>query len=273
MSSTFFPGESKKETAMKIFPIPVLTDNYAYLVVDEATNEAGVVDPSEAKPVAAAVKREGVKLTTIINTHHHWDHVGGNEELVKEFPGLKVYGHKRDKDRTPCITNLVDEGDSLKIGGLAGRFLFIPCHTSGHVALHFPQEKSVFTGDTLFIAGCGRLFEGTATDMHNNMVKLMSLPNDTRVYCGHEYTEKNLKFALTLEPNNAQVQAKLQWAQEMRAKKLPTVPSTVAEEKEINPFVRVTNSELQANIKKQFPTLTLDPVSVLEKTRFLKDNF
>jgi len=258
---------------MKILPIPVLMDNYAYLVVDEATNEAGVVDPSEAKPVAAAVKREGVKLTTIINTHHHWDHVGGNEELVKEFPGLKVYGHKRDKDRTPCITNLVDEGDNLKIGGLEGRFLFIPCHTSGHVALHFPKEKAVFTGDTLFIAGCGRLFEGTATDMHNNMVKLMSLPNDTRVYCGHEYTEKNLKFALTLEPNNTQVQAKLQWAQEMRAKKLPTVPSTVAEEKEINPFVRVTNSELQANIKKQFPTLTLDPVSVLEKTRFLKDNF
>ena len=258
---------------MKILPIPVLMDNYAYLVVDEATNAAGVVDPSEAKPVAAAIKREGVKLTTIINTHHHWDHVGGNEELVKEFPGLKVYGHKRDKDRTPCITNLVDEGDNLKIGGLEGRFLFIPCHTSGHVALHFPKEKAVFTGDTLFIAGCGRLFEGTATDMHNNMVKLMSLPNDTRVYCGHEYTEKNLKFALTLEPNNTQVQAKLQWAQEMRAKKLPTVPSTVAEEKEINPFVRVTNSELQANIKKQFPTLTLDPVSVLEKARFLKDNF
>jgi hydroxyacylglutathione hydrolase len=131
----------------------------------------------------------------------------------------------------------------------------------------------VFTGDTLFIAGCGRLFEGTATDMHNNMVKLMSLPNDTRIYCGHEYTEKNLKFALTLEPNNTHVQKKLQWTQEMRAKKLPTVPSTVAEEKEINPFVRVTSSELQGNIKKQFPTLTLDPVSVLEKTRFLKDNF
>ncbi|MBI3799248.1 MAG: MBL fold metallo-hydrolase [Deltaproteobacteria bacterium] len=111
---------------MKILPIPVLTDNYAYLIIDEATNEAGVVDPSEAKPVAAAVKREGVKLTSIINTHHHWDHVGGNEELVKEFPGLKVYGHKRDQDRTPRITNLVDEGDRLKIGGLEGHFLFIP---------------------------------------------------------------------------------------------------------------------------------------------------
>jgi hydroxyacylglutathione hydrolase len=258
---------------MRIVPIPVLADNYAYLVIDEATNEAGVVDPSEAGPVATAVKREGVKFTTIINTHHHWDHVGGNKELVQEFPGLKVYGHKRDHDRTPCITNLIDEGDGVKVGGLTGRFLFIPCHTSGHVALYFANEKAVFTGDTLFIAGCGRLFEGTAADMHNNMVKLMSLPDDTRVYCGHEYTVKNLQFALTLEPNNAKAQSKLRWAQEMRAKKSPTIPSTVAEEKEINPFVRVTSAELQANIKKQFPTLTLDPVSVLEKTRHLKDNF
>jgi hydroxyacylglutathione hydrolase len=258
---------------MKIIPIPVLTDNYAYLLVDEATREAAVVDPSEAKPVADAVKREGVKFTTIINTHHHWDHVGGNKELVQAFPDLKVYGHKRDRDRTPCITNLVDEGDSVKIGTLEGRFLFIPCHTSGHVAVYFPKEQAVFTGDTLFIAGCGRLFEGTAADMHNNMVKLMALPEDTQIYCGHEYTVKNLQFALTLEPQNTKVQAKLNWAQAMREKKLPTVPSTVAEEKDINPFVRVNNAELQAHIKQQFPTLTLDPVTVLEKTRFLKDHF
>lgn len=258
---------------MRIIPIPVLADNYAYLLIDEATNEAGVVDPSEAGPVAEAVKREGVKFAAIINTHHHWDHVGGNEELVKEFPGLKVYGHKRDKDRTPAITNLVDEGDTIQIGKLTARFLFIPCHTNGHVALHFPQEKAVFTGDTLFIAGCGRLFEGTAADMHNNMVKLMSLPDDTRIYCGHEYTVKNLQFALTLEPQNDKIRSKLQWAQDLRARKAPTVPSTVAEEKEINPFVRVSNAELQANVKKQFPEITLDAVSVLAKTRQLKDNF
>jgi hydroxyacylglutathione hydrolase len=199
--------------------------------------------------------------------------VGGNEELVHAFPDVKVYGHKRDHDRTPCITNLVDEGDTVRIGGLTGGFLFIPCHTSGHVALHFPNEKAVFTGDTLFVAGCGRLFEGTAMDMHNNMVKLMSLPDDTRVYCGHEYTVKNLQFALTLEPGNAKVRAKLQWAQEARAKKAPTIPSTVAEEKDINPFVRVLSSELQANVKKQFPEVSLDPASVLAKVRHLKDNF
>lgn len=258
---------------MRIVPIPVLADNYAYLLIDETTKEAGVVDPSEAGPVATAVRQEGVKLLSIINTHHHWDHVGGNKELLQEFPDLKVYGHKRDKDRTPGITNLVDEGDTISIGQHQGRFLFIPCHTSGHVALYFPQEQAVFTGDTLFIAGCGRLFEGTAADMHNNMVKLTALPDDTRVYCGHEYTVKNLQFALTLEPSNAKAQAKLQWAQDMRAKKQPTIPSTIAEEKEFNPFVRVHNAELQANVKKQFPELKVDPVAILEKTRYLKDNF
>ncbi|MEW6300196.1 MAG: hydroxyacylglutathione hydrolase [Thermodesulfobacteriota bacterium] len=258
---------------MRVIPIPVLKDNYAYLVIDDATKDAAVVDPSEAKPVAAAVKREGVNFTAIINTHHHWDHVGGNEELVREFPHLKVYGHKRDRDRTPCITNLVDEGDTVRIGTLEGRFLFIPCHTSGHVAVYFPAEKAVFTGDTLFVAGCGRLFEGTAADMYNNMVKLMALPDDTRVYCGHEYTEKNLQFALTLEPSNAKVKEKLRWARAMREQQRPTVPSTVAEEKAINPFVRVNSTELQATLRKQFPSLSLDPVSVLEKTRFLKDQF
>ena len=258
---------------MRIVPIPVLADNYAYLLIDEATKEAGVVDPSEAGPVADAVRKEGVRLSAIINTHHHWDHVGGNEELAKEFPGVKVYGHTRDKDRTPAITNLINEGDTLNIGAHRGQFLFIPCHTNGHIALYFQHEKAVFTGDTLFVAGCGRLFEGTAADMHNNMVKLMALPDDTRVFCGHEYTVKNLQFALTLEPSNTKVQEKLRWAQDMRAKQLPTIPSTVAEEKQLNPFVRVQNAELQANVQKQFPEIRLEPVAVLEKTRALKDKF
>lgn len=258
---------------MKILPIPVLSDNYAYVLIDETTNEAGVVDPSEAGPVAAAIKREGVNFTTIINTHHHWDHVGGNKELVREFPQLKVYGHKRDETRTPCITHMVDEGDTVRIGNLEARFFFIPCHTSGHIAAYFEAEKSVFTGDTLFMAGCGRLFEGTASDMHNNMVKLMQLPDDTRIYFGHEYTVTNLNFALSLEPGNVKLQEKLRWAEDLRAKNQPTVPGTVGEEKEINPFVRVDSSELQEHVQQSFPGLSLDPVSVLEKTRFLKDNF
>ena len=258
---------------MNIITIPVLSDNYAYLIIDETTNEAGVVDPSEAGPVAEAIKREGVHFTTIINTHHHWDHVGGNKELVRAYPDLKVYGHKRDETRTPCITHMVDEGDTVAIGSLEGRFLFIPCHTSGHVAVYFPAEKLAFTGDTLFVAGCGRLFEGTAADMHNNMVKLSSLPEETRLYPGHEYTVKNLEFALSLEPNNAAVQAKLRWARDARAEDQPTIPSTVAEEKTINPFIRVDSQELRASIAGQFPGLQLDDVTVLERTRYLKDNF
>ncbi len=258
---------------MKVIPIPVLRDNYAYLVIDETTREAGVVDPSEAKPVARVVKKEGVTLTSILNTHHHWDHVGGNEELVQEFGNLRVYGHKRDRTRTPRITDLLDEGDEVHIGNLTAKVLFIPCHTSGHVAFYFEKEETVFTGDTLFIAGCGRLFEGTAQDMYQNMLKLMSLPDSTKIYCGHEYTENNLRFALTLEPGNPKVRAKYEWAKEMRAQKLPTVPSTVAEEKAINPFVRVHSRELQTNLRKQFPNLSLDPVSILEKTRYLKDHF
>ena len=214
-----------------------------------------------------------MNFTTIINTHHHWDHVGGNKELVQEFPQLKVYGHKRDETRTPCITNMVDEGDMVRIGNLEARFLFIPCHTSGHIAAYFEAEKSVFTGDTLFIAGCGRLFEGTASDMHNNMVTLMQLPDDTKIYCGHEYTVTNLNFALSLEPGNVKLQEKLRWAEELRAKNQPTIPGTVGEEKEINPFVRVDSSELQERVQQSFPGLALDPVSVLEKTRYLKDNF
>ena len=258
---------------MRVVPVPVLADNYAYVVVDESTNEAAVVDPSEATPLARVIRREGVNVSSILCTHHHLDHVGGNEGLVREFGSLRVYGHRRDKDRTPCITDLVDEGDKITVGALSATVLFIPCHTSGHVAYHFEKEKTVFTGDTLFVAGCGRLFEGTAADMHRNMVKLTALPAETRIYCGHEYTEGNLRFALTLEPENAKVRAKLDWTRKMRAKNLPTIPSTVAEEKETNPFVRVDSRELQQTLKKRFPDLALDPVSVLERARALKDSF
>ena len=238
---------------MKILPIPVLSDNYAYVLIDEATNEAGVVDPSEAGPVAAAIKREGVNFTTIINTHHHWDHVGGNKELVQEFPQLKVYGHKRDETRTPCFTNMVDEGDMVRIGNLEARFLFIPCHTSGHIAAYFEAEKSVFTGDTLFIAGCGRLFEGTASDMHNNMVTLMQLPDDTKIYCGHEYTVTNLNFAPQPGAGQCETSGKAALGRGTAGQKSADHSGTVGEEKEINPFVRVDSSELQERVQTVLP--------------------
>jgi hydroxyacylglutathione hydrolase len=192
---------------------------------------------------------------------------------LAELGPLRVFGHKRDKDRTPCITDLVDEGDEVKLGGLSARVLFIPCHTSGHIAYYFEKAKTVFTGDTLFVAGCGRLFEGTAADMYRNMVKLTALPDETKVYCGHEYTESNLRFALTLEPANPKTRAKLEWTREMRAKGRPTVPSTIGDEKETNPFVRVQSPELQENLRRRFPDLPPDPVAVLERTRALKDSF
>ena len=258
---------------MKVISIPVLSDNYAYLIIDEDTGDACVVDPSEAGPVSAAVRRENIHFTAIINTHHHWDHVGGNEELVKEYPDLKVYGHKKDETRTPRITHLVEDGDTTQIGKLNVRFLYIPCHTSGHVAAHFETEKCIFTGDTLFIAGCGRLFEGTAADMHDNMTKLMKLPDDTKIYCGHEYTVKNLEFALALEPNNEKIKKKLEWARGVVSRNLPTIPGQIGEEIDINPFVRVHSNELQSHEKNKFPGVGLDAVSILEKTRHLKDNF
>src|SRR3990172_8713471 len=185
---------------MQVIPIPQLADNYAYLVIDEASRRAGVVDCAEAAPVLAAAERAGVELCAILPTHHHYDHVGGNDDLLAAQPGLAVYGAD---ERIPGLTQKVADGDQIRIGSLAARVIFIPAHTSGHLAYYFEREKAVFTGDTLFAGGCGRLFEGDAAMMIRSLSKLMALPDDTQVYFGHEYTEKNLRFALSLEPTNA----------------------------------------------------------------------
>jgi hydroxyacylglutathione hydrolase len=184
---------------MKIVQIPLLRDNYAYLIICPKTNNAAIVDPSEAAPVERRVEQEKVTLTAILNTHHHRDHTGGNSELLAGG-NLEVYGHKSDQARIPGWTHGIDEGDEVRIGELRGNVLFIPGHTTGHVAYLF--GGNLFCGDTLFTAGCGRLFEGTAAQMHGSLKKLMALPDETKVYCGHEYTESNLRFALTLEPKN-----------------------------------------------------------------------
>ena len=255
---------------MRIIQIPLLRDNYAYLIVCENTNNAAVVDPSEAEPVLRQVEKEKVALTAILNTHHHRDHTGGNPGLLEHFP-LEVYGHMADKGRIPGLTHPLDEGDKVMIGKLSAKVLFIPGHTKGHVAYLF--EKKLFCGDTLFTAGCGRLFEGTAEQMHNSLSRLQQLPSDTLVYCGHEYTEKNLQFALTLEPNNKKLAEKTQSVRSLRAKGISTVPSTMAEERETNPFLRWDSREMQENLKRMFPNLGLDPVSVFAKVRELKDQF
>jgi hydroxyacylglutathione hydrolase len=255
---------------MRVVQIPLLRDNYGYLVVCEDTGEAAVVDPSEADPVLERIDREKVAPKAILNTHHHRDHTGGNPGILARR-GLEVYGHKNDKDRIPGLTRPVDEDDQIAIGRLSARVLFIPGHTAGHAAYLFGH--SLFCGDTLFTAGCGRLFEGTAEQMLDSLRKLMRLPDDTLVYCGHEYTEKNLEFALTIEPGNPRLADRLKRARAMRAQGLPTVPSTMAEEKETNPFLRSESREIQENLRKHFPDLAFTPVSVFARIRQLKDQF
>jgi hydroxyacylglutathione hydrolase len=257
-----------------VVAVPQLLDNYAYLVIDPATHEAAVVDCAEASPVLAEVKRRGIRLTTVLATHHHFDHVGGNNDLRAALPDLRIFGSAEDAPRIPGITNPVHDGDSVSVGKLAGRIIFIPAHTSGHVAYYFPNSKAVFTGDTLFAAGCGRLFEGDAKQMMSSLQRLAVLPDDTRVYCGHEYTQKNLEFAATLEPSNRAVSEKLQAVRVRRGRGEPTVPSTIAEEKATNPFLRTSSPELAASVRAKVPGLAAgDPVALFAATRALKDRF
>lgn len=258
---------------MRVVIVPVLSDNYAYLLIDDASKTAAVVDPSEAEPVLAAAAREGVALIAVLNTHHHFDHTGGNVELAAARPGLEIIGFEPDRDRIPGITRGVREGERVRVGALEGRVLFVPCHTTGHVAFVFGE--ALFSGDTLFAAGCGRFFEGTAKEMYRALYEVLgALPGETLLYCGHEYTEKNLRFASALEPNNPEVKRKLEAVVRLREKGLPSVPTTLAEERTYNPFLRVGSPELAAGVAQRMPEANLrDPVQVLAAVRALKDNF
>jgi hydroxyacylglutathione hydrolase len=255
---------------MTVVQIPLLKDNYGYLIVCPDTNEAAIVDPSEGEPVLQRADAEKVNLTSILNTHHHRDHTGGNPFLL-ERRSLKVSGHRSDEARIPGLSRPLDEGDEIRVGKLTGEVFFIPGHTTGHIAYLFGD--SLFCGDTLFVAGCGRLFEGTAEQMLNSLSRLKALPDETQVYCGHEYTEKNLEFASTLESGNREISAKLACVRELRARGLSTVPSTIREEKQTNPFFRWDSDEIKDHLKKQFTDLKLDPLSVFAQVRKLKDAF
>ena len=259
---------------MEIVPVPQLSDNYAYLLIDGETGEAAVVDCAEAAPVLAEVQRRAVRLTTVLATHHHFDHVGGNGDLLASVAGLRIYGSADDAPRIPGITHRVRDGDAVEVGRLRGRVILIPAHTSGHVAYYFPVERAVFTGDTLFAGGCGRLFEGDAAQMMASLGKLSALPDDTRVYCGHEYTEKNLRFALTLEPANRALQEKMAAVETLRRAGRPTVPSTIGEEKATNPFLRTESPELAASVRTRRADVPAgDRVALFAAVRQLKDRY
>ena len=266
---------------MRVERIPTLGDNYTYLIIDEATNEAAAVDAPEAGPVVARVDALGVNLTKVLSTHHHWDHSAANPELAQRYQA-PVFGHASDAERIPGFTNGLEEGDRIKVGQLEAEVIFIPAHTRGHIAYVFPD--AVFCGDTLFAAGCGRLFEGNPKMMHEALnLKLGRLPAQTRVYCGHEYTESNLRFALSVEPNNAATQKKMEWVRARRAKAASdwhdateaefSIPSTIGDEKTTNPFMRLDSPAIIESVRKAHPASDADPVTILGHIRAMKDSF
>jgi hydroxyacylglutathione hydrolase len=223
--------------------VPCLKDNYAYLV--KSGSQCAVVDPSEAAPVQQALARKGWKLTHILNTHHHLDHCGGNLEL-KQATGAVVIGPGKDAARIPGLDVGVDEASGWEFDGRKVAVLEVPAHTRG--AITFVIDGNAFTGDTLFLMGCGRLFEGDPQMMWSSLSKLMTLPDDTNIYCGHEYTESNGRFALTLEPGNQALQTRMSQVAATRAKGKPTVPATLALEKQTNPFLRPDQPEIRKSL-------------------------
>lgn len=228
--------------ALEIVRIPVLSDNYVWLVHETESGETMVVDPAVAEPVLDEAQARGWTITQICNTHWHPDHTGGNA-AIKEATGCTITGPAAEAERIPTLDRKVAEGDSISLGKVNAQVLDVPAHTAGHIAFHFPTEQVAFVGDTLFAMGCGRLFEGTAEQMYSNMRKLEALGDDTRIYCAHEYTQSNGRFALTVEPDNSALVTRMEKVNAMREAGEPTVPTTIALEKATNPFMRATSIE------------------------------
>ncbi len=252
---------------------PALVDNYVALLLSPYGRNVAIVDPAEAEPVIRHLRERYLQPVAIFNTHHHPDHTGGNRELQKAYD-LPVYGAAEDRDRIPGLTHPMYEGDRVTPAGLdrEGVVWDIPGHTHTHIAFVFPEDGLLFAGDTLFVAGCGRLFEGTAAQMEASLSRLASLPDSTRVYCGHEYTLKNLRFARAVEPENEAVREKLAWAEGVRARGEPTLPSTIGEEKRTNPFLRVRKPEVQAAALRRGAS-GADPAAVFAAIRAWRDRF
>ncbi|MDC0150504.1 hydroxyacylglutathione hydrolase [Candidatus Pelagibacter sp.] len=239
---------------MKIKIIKCLRDNYSYLIIDETDQTACVVDPSEAKPIINFLKDKGINLKYILNTHHHHDHVGGNLELKKKYD-CEIIGFKGDKDRIPEIDLLIENNQTWKRNNFEAKIYHIPGHTTGHIAFHFYKEKKIFTGDTLFSLGCGRIFEGTYEQMFLSLKKIKELPKDTEIYCGHEYTLQNSKFCIIQDPKNMKLKNKIREINQNIKNNLPTVPSMLGDELDCNIFLKAKD------------------IKSFSKLRDLKDNF
>lgn len=256
---------------MQIMRLSALSDNYIFLLHAPEDNIAAVVDPAEAEPVLQYLKKLDAELVAIFNTHHHFDHVGGNERLIEEFPQLCVYGGAEDRGRIPGQQKFLVEGDRVEFAGREGKVFFVPGHTRAHIAYYFPPQNDeagdLFCGDTLFAGGCGRLFEGTPAQMVESLDKLRQLPDHTRVWCAHEYTLKNLKFALTVDSENGDLQKRYEQVKKARQEQEATVPSVLGLEKRTNPFLRWDRVALQQTTDSQ------DPVRVFGRLRGKKDQF
>ena len=239
---------------MKIQIIRCLQDNYSYLIIDEVNDTACVIDPSEAEPIIKYLDNNKIKLKFILNTHHHYDHVGGNKKLKEKY-AASVVGFKGDQERIPQIDILLNDQEIWIYKNFKAKIICIPGHTLGHICFYFYKEQSIFTGDTLFSLGCGRIFEGTYSQMFDSLMKLKELPQNTKVYCGHEYTKKNLDFCLTYDVKNKNLINKIQSVDAKLKIGLPTIPSTIKDELECNIFLRSSN------------------VETFSKLRDLKDNF
>ena len=239
---------------MQVEIIPCLQDNYSYLIIDDNTNSACVIDPSEAEPIINFLKNRNINLKYILNTHHHYDHIGGNKDLKKKF-GSVIVAFKEDADRIPEIDILVEDNQVWQAENFIAKIIHVPGHTSGHICFHFFKEKLVFTGDTLFSLGCGRIFEGTYKEMFESLNKIKSLPEETKVFCGHEYTLNNSKFCIIYDHQNLNLKKKVESIKQQTQDRLPTIPSTIKDELECNIFLRTNDLES------------------FSKLRDLKDNF
>ena len=257
---------------MEIYRLPALSDNYIFLLHDPNQNIAAVVDPAEVKPVLEKLELLGAELVTIFNTHHHHDHVGANQQLIQKFPKLTVYGGVEDRGRIPGQQVFLQEDDRVHFAQRVGEVLFVPGHTSGHIAYYFPplvagEIGELFCGDTLFAGGCGRLFEGTPVQMVESLSKLRSLPENTRIWCAHEYTLKNLQFAMTVDGENPDLQARFSEVKAARGRNEATVPSMIGVEKRTNPFLRWDQPALQLAVQSQ------EPVQTFARLRGKKDRY